>query len=76
MFDDSYIGRMAWDILEALDPETQWLIETSTPEERRAYQGWFASYVSASSGEPYKYLYRAFGRVMAEIAEKPGATTH
>ena len=53
MLDESLIGRMARDILELLDPETQWLIESATPEERKAYQGWFASYLSASSGEPH-----------------------
>ena len=39
MLDDNYIGRMARDILELLNPETQRLIETATPEERKAYQG-------------------------------------
>jgi len=39
MFNDSYYGRMARDILELLDPDTQRLIETATPEERKAYQG-------------------------------------
>jgi hypothetical protein len=74
MLTDSHIDQMAKDILEAMNPESQGIIEEATPEERKFYQEWFASYVAASSGEPYDHLYLAVGKVIEEIASKAGAS--
>jgi thiaminase len=74
MLTDSTIDQMALDILDAMNPESQQTIEEATPEERKFYQEWFASYVSASSGEPYEELYLAVGKVIEEIAEKGEAS--
>lgn len=76
MIDDSRIGRMARDILEALDLETQRLIETATPDECKDWQHAFASYLAVATGDPYHDLYRAFGLVIKEIAAKPEGQVH
>ncbi len=69
MLNDSYIGRLAQKILNEMDPQIQWQIETMTPEERNTFQCRFASYGASVSDEPYEYIYRAFGLVIEEIAE-------
>lgn len=73
MLTDSHIDQMALDILDAMNPESQQVIEQASPKERKFYQEWFASYVSASSGEPYEHLYLAIGKVIEEIVSKAGA---
>ena len=55
MVDDSHIGRIAQDMLEALDPDFQRLIETSTDDERKTYQHLGVAYVAKASGEPYGF---------------------
>lgn len=75
MLNNSQIGRLAQDILRWMEPETQRLIEKASPEQRKTYQTYSASYLARTTEEPYTDIYRAMGMVIAEIAERPEGPT-
>jgi len=71
MFNNSYRGRLAAQIMEGIDPETRWLIDHAETNELENWRIDLTMPFVYLTGEPYGQVYKALGWVISEISGRP-----